>query len=743
MKAGKVKKPKLGAVANINKNNTNNFIFISIFVILYTILFLFLRNKILFTPDFGESDAYHLNFSLKYFLAQNYRTNQLPFWTDKLQGGFPLLAEGQIGALFLPNIFFLKFFNFADGYNLLLIFSLFLLTLGFYLLLKEFRVNSWLALLFSLIFTFSGAISLRWVHLNLIQSFSLTPFLFLFLLKYLKTNKFRYIFICQFIISQMIFAGYIPIVFISVFGLSLFYLAQLNYKFFNFRYFLIKIRPLFFLYFGSILLAAPQLLPTYILTSQSERHIANSFQAVTAFPFNYEHVLSYILPFPFGNPKYATYPSFSDNWGIFWENTPYLSIPFFIILITSFGLFFMIKRKVILKRYFLITLFLLLLAFGKYSPLYFIFEMPPFNFFRTQSRYLIIVNFFLVFITAIITSAIYQNITSKVYRVALLIALILNIVLLIKFTFSYHLFINKNQALEKPEMAKYLDDSLYLTLDQVSDWNKVLFKNGWSNKESINTYLFFKNYLYPNLNLVFNKKSLGFNTGGFRLKRLVFLTELIGDLASDQLTIDKKYLNLTEILGLKYIITDKDIKNKNYKTIKTVIDAKGKIFLHENKTLENQAYYIPARIKKITYLEEFKDEYENDRFSTENSLVENTNMVNTFINASKPDVKTLSDKDDHLILKGDFKDKTFIVFRKNYYPEWSLYVDEVKTAPIKTNLVHIGAFISKGRHKIELKYTASSFKLGSMIATVYVIVLLLIRYLKKRLKKSSDRIYTY
>ena len=64
-------------------------------IVTYVLFFLLLRGKLLFTPDFDRSDAFHLNISLKYYLAQVLKQNQLPFWTNLLQGGFPFLPRGK------------------------------------------------------------------------------------------------------------------------------------------------------------------------------------------------------------------------------------------------------------------------------------------------------------------------------------------------------------------------------------------------------------------------------------------------------------------------------------------------------------------------------------------------------------------------------------------------------------------------------------------------------------------------
>ena len=112
-KENKLKKPRFGVIEKNNKTSKiNNLLPVITLVLCFIFLFIFIfKDKLLFTPDYTSTDAFHFNTSLKYFLSENLKQNILPFWTDKLQNGFPLFAEGQTGALYLPNIIFLKLFS--------------------------------------------------------------------------------------------------------------------------------------------------------------------------------------------------------------------------------------------------------------------------------------------------------------------------------------------------------------------------------------------------------------------------------------------------------------------------------------------------------------------------------------------------------------------------------------------------------------------------------------------------------
>ncbi len=697
-----------------------------------------MRNKLLFTPDFGESDAYHLNLSLKYYLAENLKANQLPFWTDKLQGGYPLFSEGQIGALFLPNIVFLKFFNFADGYNLLLVFSLFCLTVGFYFLLKEFKINSLIALLTSFIFTFNGAVSLRWVHLNLIQSFSLAPLLFWLILKYLNTQKKRYLFSAPLIISQMIFAGHTQVVFIVLFGIFLFYPAWVFLKSRNMKEVLRILLILIYVISSGIILSLSQMLPTYLLAKNSLRPLSLNFSTATSFPLSWAHLISFVSPFAFGNPKIGTYPAYSSDWGIFWENTPYLGL----ILIGLFLLLFITKLKLNLKnKPLVISLFiagfLVLMALGKFSPLYLIYNFPPFSFFRTPSKYLLMANFFIVLASSLTLHTTWRKMDRLLLKSFLITILIVGLGQLLQLTFGYHLFVSSSQVLKKPEIVKNLNDSNLLEIGQNENWNSIFLKNGWAKESDKQKYLFFKNFLYPNSNLIYNVNIYDINTGTFRLKRPEYLRQFVLsnlEIVDDKVNLQDNNCHLLKLLGINNLISSIELKSDQFTPIASLKDGDTKISLYGQKDFNQSFYYVPNSIKKIIYLEDFNNLYEKNQLSEEASVSEDINKDIDDNNTGYQITKKSRDLYDYQ-LKGSFKKETMIVFRQNFFPEWSIYIDNQKTKAIRVNLTHIGISIPKGTHNITLKYENFYFKLGLGLSLLYLPLFLISI---KKIKKNEE-----
>ena len=705
-----------------------DFIFISLFIILYVFLFFIYKNKLIFTPDFGESDAFHFNISVKHFLGDTLRQLRFPFWTDKLQGGFPLFSEGQIGSLYLPNIIFLTLFPFHIGYNLLFVFVFFTLSMGMYLLLKELKLSQIIAFLISLSFSIYGVFTLQMVHINLIQTFSTVPLLFFLYLRFLSTMQKRHIVFFCFVSCQTIFAGYMQISFLVFFGLLLWFTLLF---FITFRKFFIVVKHSIILLIFiavSFLIALPQILPTFMLTDFASRTIQLSYESLTAFPLQFKNLISFFSPYSFGNPKLGTYPPFSSQWGIFWENTPYVGrILFLLFIISCIGAFFIKNKKY--KRFFILnfSLFILfiLLALGKNSPLYFVFNFPPFSFFRVPSRYLMMAVFFMSLIVAFFADFLYRK-SNKIIQVILIIILLVNVIDLIFFVYQYHLFVNKDMILYEPKLAKKIDEKFaYITLDQPTEWNKVFLKKGWNDTEAVNSYIFFKNYLYPNSNLLYGKKIYDINTPLLLRRQDYFHSLLINSVKryDREVTNTVHITQLFRLLGVKYVIASSQLKNKDFQQIDSVSQYGITIRLYAIKDIKDNKWYIPQKLIPITYLKDFENQYEGIKNLEKESFVEG--KKSSLMNKNN-NIRITSQKmtDISVNLKGNFDNQTFLVFKKNWYPEWHAYVDKKETPIYKTNLVHIGIDIPKGTHTVELVYENRMFKYGVYISLATLIIFL-------------------
>lgn len=717
-----------------------------IILILGILIYIYIDGKLLFNPDFGQSDIYH-GYGIRYYLSENLKTNKLPFWTDKWVGGFPFSSEWQVGSLFLPNIIAFKILSFPVAVNALIIFVFIVLTIGFYLLLLEFKTNRWLALLISLNFAFNGSLAFRLTHYSLLQSFSLCPILFYFIVKFIRTNKLIYILIIPFVVSQMIFAGFIPVIYISMIGLFLFVFSYMKIKL---KYKLGKIISRLVIlglsFITAVLLSFPQILPSLTLSYLSSRSLNLDFDTVTAFPFRYNNLLNFISPFIFGNPKEGTYPIFGNDWGIFWENTPYAGPVIFLLMYISF-LYLIIRKSKDLRfisANLFIIIFLLLLVLGKYSPLYFLFEIPPFNLFRTQSRFLIMVCFFLFFTSGISLNFLYIK-SNNLIKGLVIILLIFNLFDLISVQKNYHLFVNSEKILDQPEFVSNINnENSYITLGLAPYWNNVFLKSGWKSDSEINKYLFYRNFLNPNANFLYSKKIYDIANGmGFKPRRNEYLKSLLSDKLNQSR--DKTFPlqntgNLMKLLGIRYVIAPWEITGMTKTETDEVKLENESIYFYDfspSANTQNDFVYSPSSIKLITNLSDFENLVNQNNDFTQNAVIETPPFDNPINKKADYRIIISNVKEDSLDITFDIKKAGLLVFRKNYYPGWKMEID-AKLVPIeKINLVHMGTYVPQGQHTIRLSYHNDDFYKGLVIAiisyAIFIILIFTVRYFLKGL----------
>lgn len=595
-----------------------------------------------------------------------------------------------------------------DGYTILFIFSLISLTVGFFLLLREFEVGIIESMLLGFVFVFNGSLSLRWVHLNLLQTFSLLPFLFYISLRYLREGRKRFLLASSLIISQMVFAGHTQTVFIGVLALFL-WLLFLNIP---------EKRRIVFLFASFIVgvfISLPQILPTYLLSQNSTRPFQLDYQLATSFPLTWTHLVSFFNPFPFGNPKYGTYPIYSANWGIFWENTPYLGRFFLPIFLFSFVL---LKKKADKKNiliYGLLFTIFTLLALGKNSPIYFIFNFFPFNLFRTPSKYLIMSSFFILCAMSLMIRDAMKNKIHALIKLSIIFLICLNIFDLVRFAFDYHLFVKSDDVLKAPAAARSIPgDRYYVAIDPYTGWNALFLKKGWPSQRETDQYLFMKNFLYPNSNLIFDRSIYAINTGAFHLRRPEYIKSFIEKSIQKEKGVVAPYIqNLLQIIGIDTIVSGFPLKGEAIKQKEVLIKDETKIHIYAVADSNKNWYYVPKKVQKIEYIDDFEKKLINGEITLQKAVAEGFKRKE-----NNDGYVILNEKSSNTRyeLKGSFAKDTFVIFRINYYPEWSVLIDNKKTGIYKANITQMGVIVPPGVHTIIIRYENSYFRAGLVIS---------------------------
>lgn len=692
-------------------------------------------------PDFGQSDVLHLNLPLKVILSNSYKAHQWPLWNPLLANGFPLLAEGQIGTFYLPNLLLFSLLPVVAAYNLNLVLVYIFLAVGTYLFGRAIGFSKLVASFAGLAFTFSGFFAVHLNHLNLLQTVSLTPLLFFSFLKLWKRPSLQWTILISFLISQEIFAGYITILYVALVGIAIF-LTLFSLSMHLSWHSLLK--RCFFLIIGLITaasLSAIQLLPTYELWKVSSRAGGLDFSTVTAFPYPSKHLLAFINPYIFGNPAIGTYPPFDTNWGIFWENTAYIGIfPLVLIFISLF----LHKRKMV--RLHLLFLFItLLLILGKYSPLYFIYSIPPFSLFRVPSRYLLLTAWSMIMLACLSLEAILESVLRLFPSHKHVILIVCSVLLFLvigfdeyRFSYTYPPVSDTNWWNQAPESAKLIssfDHPKIASIGAAQLWNSVFLKKGW---QDMDAYRYFTNSLYPDQNALFSIAHMDVNTGGLTPRRIGLASQLAKDIVTDSnlqiASMSALAKNVLSLSSVSFFVSAYPLDTTNISLVgKVAPPAELNLpayLIYQNKTAKPPAY-IAYKTKTIQTVEQAVMELGKEDFLNQNVVLTESDLSQFHFDQSGPagEAKIIDSSNSEVAIEASTSNNGLLVLTDSYYPGWKAYIDDTQTSIYQVNLSQRAVILPAGTHTIRFSYQPQSFFIGKIITVSSMIIVSLASFL--------------
>ena len=361
----------------MDKEKTISFFKENPFVITFVfVISLFLWKFIILKESFllGDYSVQHIPWSR--FLADSLDTLSLPLWTPYMHSGFPILAEGQIGALYPPNLimyFFLPY-KIAYTYNILLHFVL--AGIFMYIYVREVGMSKTAATITVIAFLFGSAYGGCFYSIMSLKVLVWFPLLLFLTEKLFKKEEMLYGILIGIVISVQILAGYLQFALYSIMFSTLYFVVHLCFYHLKDRGFKKSTRIAFFYLIGAFVafgLSAAQLFATVELSQFSSRQgLGIEFSMLGSYtPLGLIQLLFPRCTFASGGLLYI---------GI---------LPFFLSLVVVFY-----KKDRFSWFFIFLTLFSLILAFGEYSPLYaFIIKAIGFYGLRVPAKFL----FFTVF----------------------------------------------------------------------------------------------------------------------------------------------------------------------------------------------------------------------------------------------------------------------------------------------------------------------------------------------------------
>jgi hypothetical protein len=379
------------------------------------VLVLFLLPLVFFWPAatrqgvFFVGDISRLYYPQRTIYAAGLRQGQLPFWTPDALAGYPIFAEGETGALYPLNLLLYRLLPIDLALNYSIILNFVLAGWAMYAWARVLNLRPTAALLAAITFAASGFTVSRVNHLSIIAAIPWLPATLATVEMTLRSrNPFSrrkrfsgwltWAILGSLALAFQFLAGHPQVSLMTV-------LAVLAYGVFRawpgrhvgtgrggdaetfsvsrlhrvpaslyLRAWLAGVGLVTGMVVLGGLLAAAQLVPTWELTSLSQRAGGLTGSFFTSFSWHPGLLITLFYPFPFGNP----YPKVSI------ELATYLGI--LPLLLVGWAIW---RRRGPRVWFFVgLALVALLLAFGEYNPAYrLLSRVPLFNLFRVPARF--------------------------------------------------------------------------------------------------------------------------------------------------------------------------------------------------------------------------------------------------------------------------------------------------------------------------------------------------------------------
>ncbi len=333
---------------------------------------------------FYIGDIFQLHLPLRVAYAAELARGSLPLWSADVMGGYPLLAEGQLGALYPPNIILHLLLPVPVALNGFILLHYIWAALGTYAFARRLRLIPAAAVLTALVYGLGGFLVAHLNHVNIVASASWLPWTFLFADRLLAdasgSKRSGSAALLAVSVGMGFLAGHPQVALLSL-------VAVAAYS----AYLLLTTRQrsgswgwLIAALVVGVALSAAQLLPTYELTGLSERAGGLDPDFFTSFSLHPLYLVSLVLPFIRGQ----AYPELSV------ELVGYVGLlPLILALLAPFVALGRARdgspeprRARFLAG---LAVVALLLSFGRYNPLYMaLLRVPLFNLFRVPGRYL-------------------------------------------------------------------------------------------------------------------------------------------------------------------------------------------------------------------------------------------------------------------------------------------------------------------------------------------------------------------
>lgn len=707
------------------------------------------------TPQVGTNDLTDLHYPFQHFLIESLRRGEWPLWSSAISSGYPILAAGQIGALYPLNILS-AILPLTSSVNFVILSTYFLIGFFTYLYLGEIKLSRWSAVFGAVVSMFGGFSLSQLLHWEMLTALAFLMGELLILEKMVKSRKALYFLILGLFLGLSFLGGHPQTVFYSLIFLAsywLFLMLTARPKI---------IRNFLFLVLSLLLglgIGAGQILPQYEFTQNSYRAQGMTEEAITRFNFPIRDLPTFIFPYLRYDPS-QTLQAFQNNGWPQDERYTYLGILSLILAFLAVLTLFQKKARVVFFAG--AAVFFLLLSFGGETPLGGILVKPPFNFFRLPLRFLMLVDLSLVILAAYGFEEVLGWVRAvgkrKMWVTGMAAGLILVTFADLWFQGSkLHPVVSAKDWYRQPETAKFLKEKLQNQERVITEYYyfpsaKIFMtqRHLWDEPQALINL--------RNLLPVFNNLLDGIpmtvgsvNSGGLSLNRYTELeTELffggVKYASSGKPTLADGYLFISRLSGVRYVLISQELSgglglSKVFQT--DFKNGQDNIYVYEFFDYYPRTFMVGQAQKETP--EKIREHLLKVDFDPKQTIWVEEDTSWGAKGAMAASTQFVSYEDQEVTIKVQSSSDGFLFLSDAYYPGWKAYVDGKEKKIYLANYAFRAVEVPRGEHEVVFKYEPRSFwwgiriSLGTGGAVILGILALGLREIWKRLRTVSLR----
>lgn len=770
-----------------------------IIIIILPLIFFF---RIIFNPSltlFPLQDVVTIFFQEKELYKNTINTyTSIPLWNPYVFSGSPFLGNASSSMFYPLNLLFL-IFPIHNAFGYLFIANSIIIGLFTYLFAKTIKLSKFSAFISGLTIMFSGPMMTKIFpgHLINLDAFIWFPLILLLYEQAIIKKRIIYAVLASFPMALSLFAGAPQIAVFSIFSSSVYYLLRIFMQIpstkkliYISKSIVVLLTPIVI----AIFLSAIQTIPMVEFSKLSARGHGISYEFASDFSLHPKQLVSFLLPYFFGNPKNGTY------WGMgnFWELNGYLGIiPLILVFIAI-----LYKRTKHFTIFAALALFSLLFSFGKFAfvfPLFFN-HFPIFNSFRVPSRFLYVYCFSITILAGLGMEALLEKLKktnaslNRISKLFLIIGLIsLSIFLALAYKGNVHFYekyiLRNIYAININHNNLYTDflNGVKLFSIFLLTFPTLIFLK-FKNKISLNIFKFLLTLIIIFDLWIFNYQIISVKKITDTYKELDFVREIkkdteiyrIFDKMGYYLPITEKnsienitghhslyvkdyqnflfsmgkhenkpyesffQINLIEypiflnLLNVKYILSNKEITLNNLENVSRYSSVQlnyfprveKELYLYRNLDVLPRAYIVPNAIVLPENL--ILKTLKSKNFDPKQFVILQKNPKISLKNKpSYKEVIIINRNPNMVNFEIEMNEPGFLVLSEIYYPGWKAYDNNKKTEIYKSDFILRSISLSKGKHKVTFIYSPFSYKIG-IVASLSTLFLLLLYLLRNR-----------